>query len=245
MSDLSGPLVLHPGIFPDQLTSVQLSGMVSLQRKRNSLSDDAEEFRVQSRVGILLVLQGVNAGGKDGSIDALKEKLGEDRLSVHHSRPAAADRLFEDVLLESAGKAPAPGEIAVFNRSYYEAAFHAALCNRAEAVALCARIVEFEQALARRQVRVAKLFLHIDREEQLNRLRARESDPSLHHLHNARDAADQDRWTDLMTAFSRTMELTHTRTSPWLIIPSNDRAIRNALIADLLVDLLRADGTLV
>ncbi len=243
MSDLSGPLVLRPGIFPDQLTSVQLSDMVSLTRKGNSLVAEAANFRRQRRVGILLVLQGVNAGGKDGSIDALKEKLGQDRLSVHHSRPEAAYRLFEDVLLESAGNAPSAGEIAVFNRSYYEAAFHAALWGRAEVVALCSLIVEFEQALARRQVRVAKLFLHIDQEQQLKRLRARESDPSLQHLHNARDAEDQDRWMDLMTAFSRTMERTHTSASPWLIIPSNDRDIRNTLIAELLVDLLRADGT--
>jgi polyphosphate kinase 2 (PPK2 family) len=98
--------------------------------------------------------------------------------------------------------------------------------------------VAFEHDLARRPVRVAKAFIHIGRGEQLARLEAREANLDLRHLHNERDFADQGDWHELMAAFGLVMTMTHTEESPWLVIPGDDRATRNAVVAALLVELL-------
>ncbi len=187
----------------------------------------------------MVLLEALNAGGKDGTIEELRAALGPETVRVERiKRPFPA--LGEHDLLEVAARlVPKPGEFVFFNRSYYEDPVHAAAHGNPQIGHLCERVVSFEDRLAADGIRVVKLFLHIDKEEQRRRLDARQRHRHLRHLHNPFDRHDQTNWTSLMSAYDSVLSLTHTRTSPWSMIPGNDRLFRNKAVEDVLLAALR------
>lgn len=184
---------------------------------------------------LVLVIQAVNAGGKDGTIAEIAAALhpGAQVRTERFSRPHAPPPMSQLHDLAVA-RGPAPGELVMFHRSYYEELLRAVLERDATMDALATTISRIEDTFARRGSTLVKVMLHIDRDEQLRRLDRRRDDHTLHHLHNPDDHRDQDRWDDLMAAYQTTITRTHTTTHPWHLIPANDRQLRNALVADLL-----------
>lgn len=126
----------------------------------------------------------------------------------------------------------------MFSRSYYGTPVHVAGEGRPEVGRLCDLIVRFEHRLVRDGTALVKLFLHIDRSEQLRRLVARQERPELRHLHNPRGFGDQDRWDDLMRAYDVVMSRTHTIAAPWILVPGNDRDFRNHAVQEALIGAL-------
>ncbi len=194
---------------------------------------------VRSDRGLLFLFQAVNAGGKDGVVEELVSVLGEDNVRVERFRRPPSGEADRDLLNLASRLAPAPGELVFFNRSYYEAPLRAAMERLPNVAILCERIVQFESRLAKYGSSVVKLFLHIDKIEQLRRLEDRQIRPELRHLHNPRDYEDQERWDDLMRAYETVMSNTHTISNPWLVIPSNVREIRNNAVQEVLASVLR------
>lgn len=187
---------------------------------------------------LLVLFQAVNAAGKDGAIAELGTVLGSGSFRVERfRRTAVPDR---DLLAEAAGLVPGPAEVVLFNRTYYEAPLAAALQRLPTVPDLCGRIVAFEEQLTDADTTVCKLFLHIDKHVQLERLGERQRRPELG-LHNPYDYDDQPRWDDLMRAYDAIMAATHTASAPWFVVPGNDRAVRNRAIQQILVDALSVD----
>lgn len=188
---------------------------------------------------LLVVLAAVNAGGKDGSIEELQEVLGAEHIRVERIKRPIVVMRGHDLLRTAEPLVPQTGEIVIFNRSYYEDPLHAARHERAKVEEMCERIVRFEADLAESGVTLVKLHLHVDRNEQLRRLDARQRHPHLAHLFNPYDHHDQGHWPELMLAFETVCGLTHTASNPWFVIPGNDRSFRNAAIRAVLAHRIR------
>lgn len=226
--------LFHPHTGPATITST------ALQRQLGGVVARCRPLRPGQHVppdrGLLVVLQAVNAGGKDGTIAEVVRTLGSPRIRIERFlRPppgAAPADLFDRAL--AAG--PGPGELVFFHRSYYEELLHAVLRGDSDGTvqALRTAIAELEQQLTARATTVVKIFLHIDRDEQRRRLDLRRHRPDLARLHNAADYLDQQRWDDLMNAYQTVLVWTHTPSHPWLVIPANDRTTRNTLVATAL-----------
>jgi polyphosphate kinase 2 (PPK2 family) len=210
----------------------------SRARRSETRNQLGRSFAVRADRRVLVVLEAVNAGGKDGLIEELVSVLGDDDVRVERfRRPLAGDRQ-RDVLDEVRRLAPKPGELVFFNRSYYGNPVHAAIAGR-DVTSRCERIVEVERWLADNGIVLVKLFLHIDKSEQFRRLEHRQYRAELRHLHNPMDYGDQGGWDDLMQAYDTVMSRTHTTVHPWLVIPSNDRAVRNHAVQDVLMGAFR------
>jgi len=205
-------------------------------RNKRELSD---ALLARPDLGVLVLLEAVNAGGKDGTIEELTRALGPDRLRIERIKRRFHPGGDQDLLEVAATLVPTPGELVFFNRSYYEDAVHSSARGRPDAGPLCGRIAVFEEQLASKHVKLVKLFLHIDKGEQLRRLEARERHRHLRHLHNPFDRHDQRNWASLMRAYDSVLALTHTRASPWSMIPGNDRRFRNNAVEDVLLSALR------
>lgn len=185
---------------------------------------------------VLVVLQAVNAGGKDGTIEALKES-GLSSIRVERLKRPINPLADHDLLRVARSILPRPGEFVVFNRSYYEDLVHAARSHGSDFPSLRDAILLFEDELVTSHITLVKLHLHIDQDEQRRRLDARRHAP-LRHLHNPWDYRDQAMWPQLMEAFDAVLAATHTAASPWLVLPANNRDIRNDVVARVLRDVL-------
>jgi polyphosphate kinase 2 (PPK2 family) len=194
-------------------------------------------YSLRGEHGILVVFEAVNAGGKDGSISELVSLLGDDALRVERFGGRITRRLG-DLLSEALRVAPAARELVCFNRSYYGSVIFAAEQGCRTVREQCRRIVAFEERLSDGGTRVVKILLHIDKDEQLRRLEARQRRPELRNLHNPKDYDDQARWTELMTAYDVVISRTHTPSCPWFVIPGNERAARNEAVQEVLAEAL-------
>jgi polyphosphate kinase 2 (PPK2 family) len=132
---------------------------------------------------------------------------------------------------------PQPGELVFFNRSYYEDLVHAARHQASDFPRLREKTLRFENELPASRIQLIKLHLHIDKDEQRRRLDARRH-LQLRHLFNPWDYHDQALWPELMQAYDAVLAATHTSTSPWLVIPANDREFRNRAVVRALNDML-------
>jgi polyphosphate kinase 2 (PPK2 family) len=190
---------------------------------------------------VLVLIEGVNAAGKDGLIEELISVLADSRVRVERcGRPVLSNPrrdIFHNVRL----LAPTPGELVVFNRTYYGHAVHAAR-QGLHVTDCCDRIVRFERELVESGTALVKVFLHIDKHEQLRRLEDRQQRPELRHLHNPRDYDDQESWDEVIRAYETVMSHTHTASSPWLVVASNDRSIRNYAVESVLLARIVHDG---
>jgi polyphosphate kinase 2 (PPK2 family) len=223
---------LGPAIGPATITAT------ALQRRLGTVPDLGPGLRAGQAVladrGLLVILQAVNAGGKDGTIAELTSMLDRPDVRVERFRWREAGTSVHDLLDGALLAGPQRGELVFFHRSYYEELLRAVLKNDIDADHICRAIAELERAFATRSTVVLKVFLHIDRDEQLRRLDRRRDQPDLLGLHNPADYRDQDRWDDLMAGYQAVLSRTHTPEHPWLVIPANDRTVRNTLVASLL-----------
>jgi polyphosphate kinase 2 (PPK2 family) len=224
--------LFRPDAGPATITSA------ALRQRLGAGVDRCRPLRASDRVrpdrGLLVVLQAVNAGGKDGVIAEVTATLATQPTRIERFRRRApgttAAQLFDGALAAGPGR----GELVFFHRSYYEELLDAVLGGPGDVEQLRAAIADLERTLTARSTTVVKVFLHIDRDEQRRRLDRRRDRPELAPLHNTADYLDQDRWDDLMDAYQKVLGWTHTSVHPWLLIPANDRAIRNSLIATAL-----------
>lgn len=198
----------------------------------------SRSFRPDHR--LLVVLQSVNAGGKDGVIEELTTLIGARNMRVKKFVRPQSGEDEADPLIVAEEALPNPGEIVVFNRSYYERPLGMARRNDPLFAETCGRINEFEDRLHMSGTILVKLFLNIDRAEQRRRLDARRRRPELRRLHNPRDYEDQERWDELISSYENLIRRTHTAVSPWLIVPANDRSQRNLVVRQILVHRLRS-----
>jgi polyphosphate:nucleotide phosphotransferase, PPK2 family len=205
------------------------------------LADLQYRLYAEGRRALLIVLQGMDAAGKDGTIRHVFTGLNPQGTRVAAFREPSAIEAAHDFLWRIHKAAPAAGEIAIFNRSHYEdvvavrvreLAAHEVWRSR------FARINDFETQLAESGVRIVKLFLHISPEEQLKRFRKRLDDPARQWKISESDYADRRLWNAFQTAYAEALSRTAADHAPWYVVPADHKWHRNLVVAEIIAETL-------
>ncbi len=207
------------------------------------LSDLQARLWAEDRRSLLLVLQGMDAAGKDGTIRSVFSGLNPQGVRVVSFKVPAGEEVRHDYLWRVHAQCPRRGEIAIFNRSHYEdivvPQVHGLLPSK-QWKQRYRHIREFERALSDEGTTIVKLFLHISNREQRRRLRARLATPEKNWKFRAADLEDRRRWDDFYRAYDDTLTETSTAWAPWYVVPADRKWARNVAVARLLVAVLGA-----
>jgi PPK2 family polyphosphate:nucleotide phosphotransferase len=188
---------------------------------------------------VLIVLQAMDAGGKDGTIKHVFSGVNPQGVAVASFKQPTPVELAHDFLWRVHAEAPRGGEIVIFNRSHYEDV----LVTRVHKLIdkqTCARryqdICDFEALLAESGTTILKFFLHISKEEQLARFAQRLDDPARNWKISESDYSERKLWDDYIDAFEDAMRATSTDEAPWYVIPANHKWFRNLTVSQIIAD---------
>lgn len=209
---------------------------------RSELIELQRRLHAEGRQKLLVVLQAMDTGGKDGVIRKVFSGVNPLGVSVaRFERPTPAE-LAHDYLWRVHPHVPAAGDIVIFNRSHYEDVLVVRV-NELVPKAVWKRryrhIRGFERLLADEGTRILKFYLHIDRDEQKRRLEDRLADPAKYWKFDPHDLEQRAKWDDYMAAYADAMRETHRPDAPWHIIPANNKWFRDWAVMRILVDTLR------
>lgn len=212
------------------------------RKLQDELRDMQKMLYAQNRHKILVVMQAMDTGGKDGCIKHVFSHIDPQGIHVRSFKKPTEEELGYDFLWRVHSKVPHRGQLVIFNRSHYEDViavrvkklFPAEVWKRRQQ-----HIIDFERMLAEEGTTIVKIFLHISREEQKRRLEARLSNPVKHWKFNPDDLADRARWGDFMKAYEDIISKTSTGHAPWYVVPADRKWYRNLCVARIMVDTLR------
>lgn len=191
---------------------------------------------------LLVILQGVDASGKDGTIRQVFRHLSPFGLDIQAFRLPSAEELAHDFLWRAHKRTPARGIIGIFNRSHYEAVLSdhvQGLCDDARREIRWRSIRDFEQHLLANDTVICKFFLNVSRDEQKKRLLERLADPAKQWKFSTADLETWHRFDDYMASYAATLNATHTTGSPWHVIPADHKWYRDYCVALTLVETLQ------
>jgi PPK2 family polyphosphate:nucleotide phosphotransferase len=194
---------------------------------------------------LLVVLQALDAGGKDGAVRHLFTGMDPQGTSVFGFKQPSKVEAAHDFLWRAHLHAPAKGEVMIFNRSHYEDVLVVRvhkLVPRSDWSRRYERINEFEKLLAQSGTRILKFYLHISLEEQLARFKQRLDDPTRRWKISEGDYAERERWPKYIDAFQDAMERTSTEHAPWYVIPANRKWFRDLAISQIIADAMEDMG---
>lgn len=190
---------------------------------------------------VLVVLQAMDTGGKDGVIRHVFEGVNPQGVRVAGFKKPTPVELDHDYLWRVHPLVPAKGELVIFNRSHYEDVLvpvvHQWISDK-ERRRRYRQINEFERLLAEQGTMILKFFLHIDQEEQKQRLQARLTDPAKLWKFNPADLEERKLWPDYLKAYEGLLQQTSTAWAPWYVVPANKKWYRNWVVASILVKTL-------
>jgi PPK2 family polyphosphate:nucleotide phosphotransferase len=212
-----------------------------LPRVLARLADLQARIWAEARHAVLVVIQGIDAAGKDGTIKAIAGAFNPQGTPVTSFKVPSSLELAHDYLWRVHQRVPAKGEIGIFNRSHYEDV----LIVRVHALVPEERwrrryghIRDFEKMLTDEGVTILKIFLAIDRDEQRVRLQDRVDDPTKRWKFNPGDLGERARWDDYRAAFEEMLDETSTAYAPWYLVPANRNWLRNLAVGEILADTL-------
>ncbi len=192
---------------------------------------------------LLLVLQGMDTSGKDGTVRWVFGRTSPLGVKVASFKAPTEEERARDFLWRCHQVVPRSGELMVWNRSHYEDVLVPVVNQWIDAdqtKARYAQINAFESLLEQSGTVVLKCMLHISAEEQRQRLQARIDDPSKHWKFSLGDLEVRKQWASYMKAYEKALRATSTKTTPWYVIPADDKLHRNLMIAELLVATLKS-----
>jgi PPK2 family polyphosphate:nucleotide phosphotransferase len=220
--------------------AVQATGR--LQAAHEALAQLQARLYAESKQALLIVLQAMDAGGKDGTIRNVMRGVNPQGCSVVSFKAPTAEELAHDFLWRIHSRAPAKGLITVFNRSHYEDVLIVRvrkLVPKSVWQARYEQISAFECLLAQSGVRLLKLYLHISKEEQRERLEARLRDPRKRWKFNPADLEERASWDAYMSAYEEALTRCSSECAPWHVIPADRKWCRDVIVAELVVETLR------
>ncbi len=195
------------------------------------------------RQSLLLVLQGMDTAGKDGTVRAVFNQVNPRGVNVASFKVPTEEEKAHDFLWRVHARTPRAGEVVIFNRSHYEDVLitwvHGWI-DDAERKRRIRIINEFEAALVEQGTLIVKCMLHISPKEQKQRLEERIADPNKHWKFNPGDLAERKLWGRYMEAYEHALQHTSTEAAPWWVIPSDSKMHRNLAVATLLVEQLQS-----
>jgi PPK2 family polyphosphate:nucleotide phosphotransferase len=192
----------------------------------------------ESTRSVLLVLQGTDASGKDGTIRTVFTGLNPQGCRVQSFKVPTATELAHDYLWRIHNVCPARGEIAIFNRSHYEDVVAVRVRKLVEEKVWRRRyehIRSFEKLLTDEGTTVVKVFLHLSRDEQRRRLQERLDNPEKRWKFQAGDLEDRAHWDEFARAYEDALHMTSTDYAPWYVVPADHNWSRNLAVAEILV----------
>jgi len=194
---------------------------------------------------LLVVLQAIDAGGKDGVVRHVFNAMNPQGTSVFGFKQPSKAELAHDFLWRVHQRAPGKGEVVIFNRSHYEDVLVVRVHKIVPKSVWSKRyelINSFEKTLHENGTRIVKLYLHISPEEQLARFHERLQDPGRHWKISETDYSERELWPAYVEAFEDAMEQTSTKYAPWYVIPSNHKWFRDLAISQIIADTLEEMG---
>ena len=205
----------------------ELGELVELQKK----------LFASKKASLLVVLQAMDAAGKDSTIRAVMSGLNPAGVMVHPFGVPTEEEMGHDYLWRIHHHTPEDGYIAVFNRSHYEDVLVVRVKGFASQKVWTRRydhIRSFEQMLADEGTEIVKIFLNVSKEKQKERFEERLERPDKNWKFRAGDLADRALWDDFMDAYTDALEKTSTKDAPWYVVPADKKWVRNVIIARIL-----------
>jgi PPK2 family polyphosphate:nucleotide phosphotransferase len=218
----------------------------------SKLADWQAKLYAQNTYALLIILQGIDGAGKDGTIKHVLSGVNPTGCHVKSFKVPSAEELDHDYLWRHVNALPERGNIGIFNRSYYEEVLvvrvHPEYLKR-ERIPLVSKpeklwraryeeINNFERYLVDNGIEILKFFLHLSKEEQKRRFLSRLETPDKNWKFSSADVAERTYWDDYQTAFEEMLSNTSTPHAPWHVIPADRKWFMHMAVADLIVDKL-------
>ena len=217
-------------------------GKKLLTQLNEELETLQETLYAEHKHKVLVILQGMDTSGKDGTIRHVFEGVNPQGVHVASFKKPTDEELDHDYLWRIHQEVPARGEIVIFNRSHYEDVLVVRVHELVPPDVWSkryAQINNFEKMLAEEGVTILKFFLHIDLQEQKERLLARLNTPQKQWKFSLKDVQEREYWDKYMRAFEAVLNKTSTKWAPWYIIPANRKWYRNLVVGTILVETLK------
>jgi len=213
------------------------------KRLQKELADLQEVLYAEQKHKILIILQAMDGGGKDGTIRALLEKVDPQGVKIANFKVPTPIELAHDYLWRVHAAVPAKGEMVIFNRSHYEDVLvvrvHEMVPKRIWQKRF-EQINSFEKMLTEEGVTILKFYLHISKEEQKQRFIERVSDPQKQWKFNPQDIEERKFWEHYQEAYEEMLNKTSTSWAPWYAIPANNNWYRDLCVASIIIDTLQS-----
>ncbi len=212
-----------------------------IERNNSWLRELQELLYAENKRSLLICLQAIDSGGKDGTIRHVLGAMNPQGCKVASFRQPTSLKRDHDFLWRAHRDVPAKGEVTIFNRSHYEDV----LVVRIHDLVLKPvwskhydQINDFEQCLSENGTHIIKFFLHISKDEQLKRFEERLDDPTKHWKINESDYTERERWNEYMAAFEDMLSKCSTEYAPWFVIPANHKWFRDLAVSQIMVEYL-------
>lgn len=229
----------------DDVESILTQGIAKLEEMQQRLY-------AQGQWGVLIVLQGMDAAGKDGIVKHVMSGINPQGCEVHSFKAPSAEELEHDFLWRTGKDVPARGRIGIFNRSHYEEVLvvrvHPEMLKKQNLPAAATgkdiwkhrfgEIRDFERHLSRNGTLVLKFHLRISKEEQRKRFLARLDEPFKRWKFSANDAAERAYWDDYMAAYEDMIRETSTDYAPWYMVPADHKHIAWIVVSAAIIEAL-------
>jgi PPK2 family polyphosphate:nucleotide phosphotransferase len=225
---------------PDDTAGLDKAGCEgTLGKNVQQLFELQTRLAASDKYAVLIVLQAMDAGGKDGTIRHVMTGLNPQACRVTSFKVPTPEELQHDFLWRIHRAMPRRGEIGIFNRSHYEDVLVARVHKVVPKDIWSKRfeqINRFEKIMNQNRIVIFKFFLYISREEQARRLEARIDDPQKNWKISQADFKERERWDDYVKAYEDALSECSTEHAPWYVIPSNKKWFRNLAVSQILVD---------
>ena len=219
-----------------------------LEENLQDLAAQQAKLYAHDRWSVLIVLQAMDAAGKDGMVKHVTAGLNPQGCDVYSFKTPSAEELDHSFLWRIMRVSPARGKITIFNRSHYEEVLvvkvHPEYLQKQK---LPARLVtkkiweeryedinNFERHLARNGTLILKFFLHVSKEEQKKRFLERLEEPDKHWKFSLQDLKEREFWGDYMRSYEEALTATSTKWAPWYVIPADNKALARVLVSNIL-----------
>jgi len=231
------------------------SGVEDYTEKLNDIRSHLHEMQVQmfahNRYGLLVVVQAMDAAGKDSTIEKVFSGVNPQGVEVTSFKTPSSEELDHDFLWRSYVKLPPRGKVGVFNRSYYEEVLickvHPEIITKYQRLPEAETknmkklyehryesIADFEKHAVRNGIRVVKIFINVSKREQAKRFLARIEDRSKNWKFNEGDLAEREHWDEYMTAYEQAINATATEDAPWYVIPADSKKTMRLLVGSVI-----------
>jgi PPK2 family polyphosphate:nucleotide phosphotransferase len=215
----------------------------TLVKHRKQLADLQDVFYANQSKALLIVLQGMDTAGKDGTISHIFSGINPQGCDVASFKVPTPLEARHDFLWRAHAQVPPRGMINIFNRSHYEDVLSPRVHNLISAKVASRRLEDinkFESFLFDNDVLILKFYLHISRDEQTRRLQSRIDNKQKHWKLSEADLHERKFWPQYIDAYDHILSTTSTKHAPWFVIPSDNKWYRNIAISTIIVDVMQS-----